>query len=66
MIFLAFFLMMWDCILNTVLLTQNTKDPQKFAYQCNLQIVITVVFFFGVMSIYYARMWRVKKVFSLY
>jgi hypothetical protein len=29
-------------------------------------VVITVFLFFGIISIYFARMWRVYKVFSLY
>lgn len=58
--------MMLDCILNTALLSQNRGQTSPWAFQCNLQIVITVLAFFGVMIVYFARMWRVYKVFNLY
>jgi len=63
---MGFILMMLDCILNTTLLSQNNVTLQPWAFQCNQQIVITVVCFFGTLAIYFARMWRVKKVFILY
>lgn len=62
----SFVLMMLDCILNTNLLSQSPRQVSPWAFQCDLQIFITVVVFFGVMMCYYARMWRVYKVFGLY
>lgn len=66
LIMVSFFLMMCDCILNTNLISHTPGDMTPTYFQCDLEIVITVVVFFGILMIYYARMWRVYKVFSLY
>lgn len=39
---------------------------ETWSFNCDLQIVVTVAVFFGVMLIYLLRMWRVYKVFTLY
>ena len=66
LIIAGFIFMMFDCILNTNLLSKSPRQVSPWAFQCDLQIIITVVMFFGGMMCYYARMWRVYKVFSLY
>lgn len=65
-IMVGFGLMMADSILNTVWMTRPENEYSPFALQCDLGIMMTVFIFFGIMSIYFARMWRVYKVFGLY
>ena len=58
--------MLFDCILNTFLMTQSPHQTSPWAFNCDLGIFVIVVCFFGSMFAYGARMWRVKKVFVLY
>lgn len=66
LIIVCFLMMMLDCILNTVMMSKPKKLFSKYTFQCDTGIFITVVVFFGLMSIYFTRMWRVYMVFSLY
>lgn len=36
------------------------------AIGCDLTIILTVTVFFGVLDIYFLRMWRIYSVYSLY
>ena len=65
-IMVGFGLMMADSISNTVWMTRPETVLSPFTLQCDLGIMITVFLFFGIMSIYFVRMWRVYKVFGLY
>ena len=58
--------MMGDCISNTVLFSRHESKTNSFTFQCDMGIALTVVFFFGILSIYFLRMWRIYKVFHLY
>jgi hypothetical protein len=59
-------LMMLDSVLNTIWMTRPAVVGTPWVAQCDLSIFITVFVFFSIMVMYFARMWRVYKVFSLY
>lgn len=62
----GYFLMMMDCVCNTIALTKNTLNVDKFTFQCDFHICTTVLVYFSMMAVYFVRMWRVYKVFGLY
>ena len=66
LIIISFFYMMGDCISNTVLFSRPESATNSFTFQCDMGITLTVVFFFGFLSVYFLRMWRIYKVFHLY
>ena len=66
MIMLGFFYMMLNSVLNTVWMTKQQLQTSPWTFQCDLGIVISVCCMLGLMAVYFTRMWRVYKVFSLY
>ena len=66
LIICSFAYMMGDCISNTVLFSRPESSKNSFTFQCDMGISLTVVFFFGILSVYFLRMWRIYKVFHLY
>ena len=66
MIILAFIYMMLNSVLNTIWMTKQQNVSSPWTFQCDLGIVISVCCMLGLMSVYFTRMWRVYKVFSLY
>ncbi len=66
LIIFSFLYMMGDCISNTVLFSRPESATNAFTFQCDMGITLTVVFFFGILSVYFLRMWRIYKVFHLY
>ena len=66
LIMVGYFLMMMDCVANTIILTKNQLNVDKFTYQCDFHICTTVLLYFSMMAVYFVRMWRVYKVFDLY
>jgi hypothetical protein len=66
MIILAFIYMMLNSVLNTIWMTKQQNVSSPLTFQCDLGIVISVCCMLGLMSVYFTRMWRVYKVFSLY
>ncbi len=67
LIMVGFILMMGDCILNTMLLNKGPLEKESsWDFQCDLSIIVIVVFLFGIMMVYFARMWRVYRVFLSY
>lgn len=62
----ALLFMLFDCVLNTFVLTHGPHQTSPWAFNCDLNIFVVTVCFFGSMFAYAARMWRVKKVFVLY
>jgi len=65
LILIGFAFLTADCIIHTFSYTANeNKEPFKtWKTQCRLSIFATVIFGYGILIIYYFRIWRIYKVY---
>jgi hypothetical protein len=63
LILIGFVLLGCDSISNTIIFTNVDTNSTSI---CDLSIACTVIFFFGVLAVYYLRMHRVEQVYLCY
>ena len=65
LITIGFIFLYMDSIGNTVIFASK-HDYESWHSTCNTSIIDTVLFFFGILLVYFLRMYRIYRVFSCY